>query len=52
VIGADREHGLLVRTGLGVLAVQRLQLEFKKPLDWRAFLNGNPRILGARLGQG
>jgi methionyl-tRNA formyltransferase len=41
-----------VRTGLGVLAVQRLQLEFKKPLDWRAFLNGNPRILGARLGQG
>jgi methionyl-tRNA formyltransferase len=52
VIGTDREHGLLVRAGFGVLAVQRLQLQFKKPLDWRAFLNGNPRIVGARLGQG
>ena len=50
VSAADREHGLLVRTGRGVLAVERLQLQFKKPLDWRAFLNGHPGIIGSRLG--
>jgi len=50
VLAADREHGLLVRTGLGILAVERLQLQFRKPLDWRAFLNGRPDIVGTRLG--
>jgi methionyl-tRNA formyltransferase len=50
VAAADRRHGLLVRTGRGVLAVERLQLQFKKPLDWRAFLNGHPDIVGTRLG--
>ena len=50
VFAADREHGLLVGTGRGVLAVERLQLQFKKPLDWRSFLNGHPEIIGTRLG--
>jgi methionyl-tRNA formyltransferase len=50
VLKADPHHGLLVRTGNGVLSLERLQLQFKKPLDWRAFLNGNPGIIGARLG--
>jgi len=50
VLAADRDHGLLVRTGRGVLAVERLQLQFKKPLDWRSFLNGHPAIVGTRLG--
>ncbi len=50
VLAADRDHGLLVRTGLGILAVERLQLQFKKPLDWRAFLNGHPTVVGSRLG--
>jgi methionyl-tRNA formyltransferase len=50
VFAADRGHGLLVGTGRGVLAVERLQLQFKKPLDWRAFLNGHPEIIGTRLG--
>ncbi len=50
VLASDKRHGLLVRTGDGVLAVERLQLQFKKPLDWRSFLNGHPDLVGARLG--
>ena len=50
VLAADRNHGLLVRTGHGVLAVERLQLQFKKPSDWRSFVNGHPDIVGTRLG--
>jgi methionyl-tRNA formyltransferase len=50
VLAADRDHGLLVRTGEGLLAVERLQLQFKKSQDWRAFVNGHPQIVGTRLG--
>jgi methionyl-tRNA formyltransferase len=50
VLAADRNHGFLVRTGSGILAVERLQLQFKKPLDWRSFLNGHPAVVGSRLG--
>ena len=50
VLAADRNHGLLVLTGRGVLAVERVQLQFKKPLDWRSFLNGHPAVVGSRLG--
>ncbi len=50
VLRGDAQHGLLVCAGTGILALERLQLQFKKPLDWRAFLNGNPGIVGARLG--
>jgi len=51
VLQANRAHGLLVQTGSGVLAVEELQLQFKKPMDWRACLNGRPDIVGARLGE-
>jgi methionyl-tRNA formyltransferase len=50
VLAAERGHGLLVRTGQGILAVERLQLQFKKPVDWRSFVNGHPDFVGARLG--
>jgi methionyl-tRNA formyltransferase len=50
VLAAEKDHGLLVQTGRGVLAVERLQLQFKKPLDWRSFLNGHPGMVGTRLG--
>ncbi len=50
VLAADRSHGLLVRTGHGILAIERLQLQFKKPLDWRSFVNGHPDFVGTRLG--
>jgi len=50
VLVTDRTHGLLVCAGLGILAVERLQRQFKKPTDWRSFVNGYPGIVGARLG--
>lgn len=50
VRAADREHGLLVQTGKGILAVERVQLRFKKAMDWRSFLNGHPEIIGKHLG--
>ncbi len=50
VLASDRDHGLLVRCGRDILAVERLQAQFKKPLDWRSFLNGHPAIVGTRLG--
>jgi methionyl-tRNA formyltransferase len=50
VLAADRNHGLIVWTGRGALALERLQLQFKKPLDWQAFLNGHPSVVGSRLG--
>ncbi len=52
VLAADKSHGILVRTGSGVLAVERLQLQFKKPMDWLPFLNGHPGLVGMRLGAG
>jgi methionyl-tRNA formyltransferase len=50
VLAADRSHGLLVQTGSGILAVERVQQRFKKAMDWRSFLNGHPEIIGKRLG--
>ena len=50
VLAAAKGHGLLVQCGRGILAVERLQLPFKKPLDWRSHLNGHPETIGARLG--
>jgi methionyl-tRNA formyltransferase len=50
VLGPNPEYGLLVRTGAGILALERLQLQFKKPLEWRSFLNGHPDVIGARFG--
>ncbi len=50
VLAADGENGILVQTGQGILKVERLQLQFKKPLDWRSFLHGHPDLPGIRLG--
>jgi methionyl-tRNA formyltransferase len=40
VIGVDTKRGILIQTGDGTLAVSRLQLQSKKPLDFKSFLNG------------
>jgi methionyl-tRNA formyltransferase len=50
VVGVDTETGILVETGNGLLALQELQLPSRKPLDWRSFLNGVPKVEGAILG--
>jgi methionyl-tRNA formyltransferase len=49
VFGIDRERGILVQTGDGVLAVSRLQYRTKKALDWRTFLNGARDFTGSLL---
>ncbi|MDR2136310.1 MAG: methionyl-tRNA formyltransferase [Treponema sp.] len=51
VLGVDKERGILVQTGDGVLALVMLQYEAKKALEWRAFLNGARNFIGRRLGE-
>lgn len=41
---------LRVASGDGVLAVTRLQLEGRRPLDAAEFVRGQPGVVGARLG--
>ncbi|HLA43414.1 MAG TPA: methionyl-tRNA formyltransferase [Aggregatilineales bacterium] len=45
------KNPLVIGTGAGLYAPHVLQLEGKKRLDARDFLNGNTDIIGARLGQ-
>ena len=51
VLDIDNRYGILVNAGAGVLYVSRLQLQAKKPLDWRSFLNGQKDIVGSQLGE-
>jgi methionyl-tRNA formyltransferase len=50
VLGADKNRGILIQTGDGVFAAERLQYRGKKALDWRSFLNGAKNFDGSRLG--
>jgi methionyl-tRNA formyltransferase len=50
VLRVDKSAGILVQTGLGLLALRRLQLPAKKPLDFQAFLNGARGFVGSTLG--
>ncbi len=49
VLGIDKKAGILVQTGEGLLAIQKLQYATKKALDWASFLNGAKHFIGARL---
>ncbi|MBN2553165.1 MAG: methionyl-tRNA formyltransferase [Spirochaetales bacterium] len=51
VLAVDNRYGILVNAGRGVLFVSSLQLQSKKPLDWRSFLNGQKDFIGALLGE-
>jgi methionyl-tRNA formyltransferase len=50
ILGIDKEAGILVQTGDGILAVAELQYQAKKALDWRAFLNGARGFTVSKLG--
>lgn len=50
VAGVDTAIGILVETGNGQLALRKLQLPSRKPLDWSSFLNGVRDFVGAVLG--
>ena len=50
VLGIDKQDGILVQTGGGILAVTKLQYQAKKALLWRDFLNGVRDFSGSELG--
>jgi methionyl-tRNA formyltransferase len=49
VVGIDKQRGILVQTGEGLLAVRELQYSGKKALYWKDFLNGARNFLSTRL---
>lgn len=50
VAGVDKQKGILIQTGQGLLAVTELKLQSRKAMDYRSFLNGMPGLVGCRLG--
>jgi methionyl-tRNA formyltransferase len=50
VVGVDKARGILIQTNHGMLAVEELQLQSRKVLGWKAFLNGSPGFVGSALG--
>jgi len=50
VLGKDKDKGILIQTGNGILAVSQLQYQGKKAMEWKAFLNGARNFLNAKLG--
>lgn len=46
IVGTDKKNGILVQTGNGILAIQKLQRQGKKELPWKDFLNGYKNFLG------
>jgi len=50
VLGKDKDKGILIQTGGGILAVSQLQYQGKKAIEWKAFLNGARNFIGAKLG--
>jgi len=51
VVAVDKSNGILIQTGEARLAIRELQLPGRKSLDFRSFLNGNPSLVGSRLGE-
>ncbi|MDR2543025.1 MAG: methionyl-tRNA formyltransferase [Treponema sp.] len=49
VLGIDKNNGILIQTGDGILAVTELQYQGKKALFWRDFLNGARDFTGSQL---
>ncbi len=50
VLGVDRKLGILIQTGRGLLCAEQLQLQGKKALHWKDFINGNRSLIGSQLG--
>ena len=49
VLGTDKQYGILIQTGEGILAASELQYHAKKALFWRDFLNGARDFSGAQF---
>ncbi|MDR3284750.1 MAG: methionyl-tRNA formyltransferase [Treponema sp.] len=50
VLGIDKQAGILVQTGKGILGVLELQRQAKKEVPWKDFINGNRNFTGTKLG--
>jgi len=50
VLGFDKDNGILIQTGDGILVVKFLQLQSKKANDWKSFINGTQNFIGSVLG--
>jgi methionyl-tRNA formyltransferase len=50
IVAADRERGVVVQTGCGLLGITDLQLENKRRMDYRDFMNGYRNLVGSPLG--
>lgn len=46
---ASTKRGILICAGTGIISASRLQLQSKKEMDHRSFLNGNPSLVGSVL---
>ena len=50
VLNIDKQNGILIQTGDGILAVKQLQYQAKKALFWKDFINGTRDFAGSILG--
>ena len=50
VVSVDKSKGIMVQTGEGLVALERLQLRGKKPMKWNDFANGARGLVGSCLG--
>lgn len=49
VLSSDKKYGILVLTGDGILAVQKLQWQTRKAMEWKDFLNGSKGFIGSNI---
>ena len=50
VVAGGRHSGIFVATGIGMLTINRLQLEGRRPVSAHEFLTGYPDFTGSALG--
>jgi methionyl-tRNA formyltransferase len=49
ILEADRQRGIIVNTGEGVLSITDLQIENRRRMDFRTFMNGYRELRGKLL---
>jgi methionyl-tRNA formyltransferase len=52
VLALDKKAGIIIKTEDSAIAVTRLQLQSKKPMDYKSFINGNRDFVGSLLESG
>ncbi len=52
VIALEKKEGIIIKAGNEYLAVKKLQLQSKKTMDYKSFINGNRDFIGAVLNCG